>query len=71
HRKKVHGCCTEKLSTFHTKAMVKKNFIFSVLTKNQCALNRVLNSYKNSIPNKTISDHLPLLVNLQEVENGV
>lgn len=26
---------------------------------------------KNSIPNKKISDHLPLLVNLQEVENGV
>lgn len=26
---------------------------------------------KNSIPNKKISDHLPLFVNLQEVENGV
>ena len=25
----------------------------------------------NAIPNEKISDHLPLLVNLQEVENGV
>ena len=29
--------------------MVKKNFIFSVLTKNQCALNRVLNSYPETL----------------------
>lgn len=26
---------------------------------------------KNTTPNKKISDHLPLLVNLQEVENGI
>lgn len=51
--------------------LVRKSLVNSIIHLEYLKKIDTRNLLKNAVPNQKISDHLPLLVNLQEVENGV